>query len=82
MIGWTSKMANGLEINPETLAVEVIQRAAPNNEFLTDPHTQDRFLTENWYPKLSDRSDSEAWQKAGAQDMRARIKQKIDDILY
>ena len=82
MIGWTSKMANGLEINPETLAVEVIQRAAPNNEFLTDPHTQDRFLTENWYPKLSDRSDSEAWQKAGAQDMRARIKQKIDDILH
>ena len=82
LIGWTSKMANGLDVNAETLAVEVIQRAAPDNEFLTDPHTQDRFLTESWYPKLSDRSDSEAWQKAGSHDMRVRIKQKIHDVLH
>ena len=82
MIGWTSDKANGLEITPEILVVDVIQRAALNNEFLTDPHTQNRFLTEKRYPKLSNRSDSEAWQKAGAQDMRAWIKQKIDDILH
>jgi len=81
LIGWISKMANGISVNSETLALEVIQRAVPQNDFLTDPHTQDRFLTENWYPNLSERSDAEAWQESGGLDMQARIKQKIRDIL-
>jgi trimethylamine--corrinoid protein Co-methyltransferase len=63
------------------LALPVIQRAVPNNNFLTDSHTQGRFLTENWYPNLSERSDAEAWQEAGALDMQARVKQKLRDIL-
>ena len=47
MIGWVSKMANGVNVDDDTLALELIQRAAPTNDFLTDPHTQERFLTEN-----------------------------------
>ena len=81
MIGWVSKMANGVNVDDDTLALEVIQRAAPTNEFLTDPHTQERFLTENWYPKLSERSDADAWREAGALDMQARVKQRIHDVL-
>ena len=81
LIGWVSKMANGIIVNSETLALEVIQRAVPENDFLTDPHTQARFLTENWYPNLSERSDAEAWLESGGLDMQARIKQKIRDIL-
>ena len=81
LIGWVSKMANGISVNSETLALEVIQRAVPENDFLTDPHTQARFLTENWYPNLSERSDAEAWLESGGLDMQARIKQKIRDIL-
>ena len=81
LIGWISKMANGISVNSETLALEVIQRAVPKNDFLTDPHTQARFLTENWYPNLSERSDAEAWLESGGLDMQARIKQKIRDIL-
>ena len=81
LIGWISKMANGIIVNSETLALEVIQRAVPENDFLTDPHTQARFLTENWYPNLSERSDAEAWLESGGLDMQARIKQKIRDIL-
>jgi trimethylamine--corrinoid protein Co-methyltransferase len=74
-------MANGVRVNADTLALEVIQRAAPNNDYLTDPHTQARFLTENWYPNLSERSDAEAWRDAGGLDMQARVKQKLRDIL-
>jgi len=81
MIGWSTKMSTGVEVSAETLAVEVMERAIPGNDFLTDPHTQARFLTENWYPNLSDRSDAEAWMESGGQDMKARVKQKIRDIL-
>ncbi len=81
MIGWTSKMANGLKVDSETLAVEVIQRAAPGNEYLTDQHTQDRFLTESWYPNLCERSDADAWLETGGQDMQQRIRQRLTELL-
>ncbi|MFT5598739.1 MAG: trimethylamine--corrinoid protein Co-methyltransferase [Gammaproteobacteria bacterium] len=81
LVGWTNKMAAGIEVNAETLAVEVVKRAAPDNDFLTDAHTQERFLTENWYPNLFERSDADAWQQAGAADMSARIRSRLADIL-
>ena len=81
MIGWSAKMAGGIAFNSETIAVEVIQRAATSNEFLTDPHTQDRYLTENWYPSLSERSDAEAWLESGGLDMQQRIRQRIAELI-
>ncbi len=81
MIGWSSKMAFGFDVDVESLAVEVIQRAAPTNAFLTDLHTRDRYLTENWYPNLSERSDAEAWMESGSQDMQARIRQRLAELV-
>ncbi len=81
LIGWTSKMAHGVAVDVESLAVDVVQRAAPANEFLTDPHTQERYLTENWFPNLFERSDAEAWVESGSQDMQQRVRHRIMDLL-
>ncbi len=81
MIGWTMKMANGIKVDAETLAVEVIQRAAATNDFLTDSHTRNRYLTESWYPTLCERSDAEAWAEAGGHDMQERIRQRLAELL-
>jgi len=81
MIGWTSKFANGLTVDNDSLAVEVIERAAPMNEFLTDSHTRDRYLSESWYPGISERSDAEAWLEAGGNDMQQRVRQRIRELI-
>jgi len=81
LIGWSSKMATGVEVTAESIALEVVKRAAANNDYLTDEHTQQRFMTENWYPGLCERSDADAWLEAGAQDMTARINQRLHEIL-
>jgi trimethylamine---corrinoid protein Co-methyltransferase len=81
MVGWSSKMASGVEVNADTIALEVVKRAVANNDFLTDEHTQERFMTENWYPGLCERSDADAWLEAGAVDMTARVNQRLRDIL-
>ena len=81
LIGWSSKMANGVTVNKTNLAVEVIQRSAPTNAFLTDSHTQDRYLTENWYPNLCERSDADAWLETGGADMQQRTRQRIEELL-
>jgi|TARA_B110000971_G_scaffold142234_1_gene145408 trimethylamine--corrinoid protein Co-methyltransferase len=81
LIGWSSKMATGVEVTVDSIAAEVVLRSAKNNDFLTDQHTQDRFMTENWYPGLCERSDADAWLEAGAQDMTERVNQRIREIL-
>ncbi len=81
LVGWSSRMAGGITVNPEEIALDVIKQAAPNNSFLTSTHTQDRFLTENWFPDLSERSDADAWMERGSVDMRKRIRQKLADLL-
>ncbi len=81
LVGWANQMAAGVVVDPDTVAIEVVRRAAPDNAFLTDQHTQDRYLTENWFPSLYERSDVDAWLERGSVDMRARIAQKLDEIL-
>jgi len=81
LVGWSSQMANGIKVDVDEIAVEVVKQAAPNNGFLTAQHTQDRFLTENWFPNLFERSDADAWLERGGVDMRARIRQRISDLL-
>ncbi len=81
LVGWSNQMAAGVDVNQETVCVEAIKRAVANNDFLTDPHTQDRFLTESWYPDLLERSDAQAWLEAGSSDLRARIRDKISSLL-
>ena len=81
LIGWSNKMATGVEVSADSIAAEVVARAAKDNAYLTDPHTQERFMTENWYPGLCERSDADAWLEAGGQDMTARVNQRIRDLL-
>ena len=81
LVGWSNQMAAGVDVSQETVCLEAIKRAVANNDFLTDPHTQSRFLTESWYPELLERSDAEAWQEAGGSDLRARIREKINFLI-
>ncbi len=81
LAGWATRMAGGITADADAIAVEVVKRAAPDNSFLTDQHTQDRYLTENWFPNLCERSDADAWLERGSADMRARVRQKLTDIL-
>ena len=80
-IGWSNKMATGVEVSSDTIATEVVERSARTNEYLTDIHTQERFMTENWYPGLSERSDADAWIDEGGRDMTERVNQRIRDLL-
>ena len=81
LVGWSNKMAAGVEVSADSIAAEVVRRAVANNDYLTDEHTQARFMTENWYPGLCERSDADAWLEAGAVDMTARVNQRLRDLL-
>ncbi|WP_299848734.1 trimethylamine methyltransferase family protein [uncultured Roseovarius sp.] len=81
LVGWTNQMAAGCATDADSIAYDVVKRAAPDNSFLTDCHTQDRYLKENWYPSLFERSDADAWLEKGSVDLRGRIRAKLSELL-
>jgi len=72
---------NGVEVNDNTLALKVIDRCKSSSTFLTDDHTLENFKTAQWYPKLMDRQNYPAWEKAGSLTMEERLRAEVKQIL-
>ena len=79
-IGQIRRMMEGIQVDREHLAVDVIKRVAPGGHFLGDDHTFAHFR-ENWAPDLTDRKTYETWQSEGATSMGQRCKTKIERLL-
>jgi len=80
IISWLKASMRGLEINEETLALDVIHEHALNGDFLGAEHTR-RHVREDWQPRLVDRHNYEQWMASGGTSMRERARAKIDEIL-
>jgi trimethylamine--corrinoid protein Co-methyltransferase len=57
----------GIEITPETLALDTIHKVGPRGGYLEAEHTA-RHYREVWYPRILDRSAHHNWEEAGSQD--------------
>jgi trimethylamine--corrinoid protein Co-methyltransferase len=80
IISWLKASMRGLEINEETLALDVIHEHALSGDFLGAEHTL-RHVREDWQPRLVDRHNHEQWEAGGKTSMRERARSRIDEIL-
>jgi trimethylamine--corrinoid protein Co-methyltransferase len=80
-IGYARRITRGIEVNEDTLAVDVINKVGPNNHYLREPHTRRYFKSEFWYPKLHDRRNYEEWDMMGRATMKDRTVDRVRDIL-
>lgn len=70
-----------IEVNEDTLALEVIKAVGPAGNFLSQKHTLKHMRDEISTTKLIDRKMRETWEKAGAKDMPQRAREMARDIL-
>lgn len=68
IIGGCLRALRGVEINQDTLAVDVIAAVGPEGNFLGEAHTIDYMRTESFFPRVSDRRSYQAWHSAGGKD--------------
>ena len=68
IIGGCLRALRGVEINEDTLAVDIIASVGPGGNFLGEAHTIKYMRTEAFFPKVSDRRSYQAWQAAGGKD--------------
>ncbi len=80
LIGYVKRLLAPMEVNDETLALDVIDQLGPQGDFLTAEHTR-RHYKEDWYPKLIDRRPYEAWKAAGGKTLRERAREKALQLL-
>jgi len=79
--GMALRLIRGIDVNDQTLAVDVIRRVGVGGHYLADKHTMEWFKKELFTPSdLVDRQDLKLWKKQGSKDsfQRARgIAQRI-----
>lgn len=71
---------NGVTLDAETLALDVIHAAGPGGDFLTHRHTLKHFR-ELWPPVLISRQRFEDWTAAGSKRMADRARDKTRSII-
>jgi trimethylamine--corrinoid protein Co-methyltransferase len=80
LIAYTKHFMRGLEINEDTLALDLIEQIGPDGDYLSTEHTLKHYR-EDWYPKLFDRNNYDTWQRKGAKTLRQRAREKALKIL-
>jgi len=80
-IGYAKRVLRGVEVTPETLALDWIDRIGPGGNFLSTEHTLRHFKKAFWYPRLFDRQTREGWEESGRQGMVDRVQARLDRLL-
>lgn len=82
IIGMACKVLKGIDVDPEHLALEVIDAVGPGGNFMTHAHTLKHMRTE-YYPGngVSDRKSRTKWEQEGKPDARERARKMAKKIL-
>ncbi len=80
LIGWLMRYLRKMEINAETLALDLIHEVGPDGSFLDEDHTFNH-VREEWQPALFDRLDYHRWADQGGRTMKERANVKVREIL-
>src|SRR5450830_341045 len=71
----------GVEVTPETLAVDTIRQVGPGGDFLSSRHTAKHVRTAQWRPTIINRQGYVRWQEEGGLDLREKARRKALKLL-
>jgi trimethylamine--corrinoid protein Co-methyltransferase len=78
--GMVQRIARGVEVNDETLAVDVIREVGPGGHFLSHKHTL-KWVRDAFMPQLFDRKSEVTWIKAGKKQIYEIARERAKQIL-
>lgn len=80
IIAMTRKVLEGIPVNDETLAVDVIRKVGARNHFLAEEHTY-RNMRSLSAPRHLDRRMRQFWEEKGSRDLNTVCAEKAREIL-
>lgn len=80
LVSWIKEALMPVEINDETLALDLIEKVGPDGQFTDSDHTLAHFR-DRWYPTLIERSNYNGWKNKGGEDLGHRATAKVEQLL-
>jgi trimethylamine--corrinoid protein Co-methyltransferase len=74
-------MAKGIEVDDDTLALDVIHKVGIAKDYLGQRHTLEHFKTEHFIPIVTDRSSFDTWVAKGSKTLVDRAGDEVRRIL-
>lgn len=81
LVGEAKRFLNGIEVDEEHLAEEVIREVGPGGNYLAEEHTMEFFRDEVWFARLANRENYETWTENGSKDMTQRAQDQLLHLL-
>ncbi len=81
IIDYVKRMMRGIEVSPETIMLDLIEKIGPGGQFLAERETASLCRQEIWMPKVFDRNPYAAWQEMGGKSTAEITQEKLQDIL-
>ncbi|MGC8874538.1 MAG: trimethylamine methyltransferase family protein [Chloroflexia bacterium] len=80
IVSWIRHALQEVEVNEETLAIDLVVQKGPDGDYLKEPHTRKHFR-EHWYPHLLDREPYGQWAARGGKTLAQRAAERVEEIL-
>ncbi|RLC95180.1 MAG: trimethylamine methyltransferase [Chloroflexi bacterium] len=81
ILGMVMRAVDGIEVNDDTLAFDLIKQVGPGGNFVSARHTRRFMRSEHYVPTLSDRDSREDWENRGGKNAWERAAEKAADII-
>jgi trimethylamine--corrinoid protein Co-methyltransferase len=72
ILGMCDRVLEGIEVNDDTLAVELLIEKGPGEDFLAEPHTVEHMRREFFVPRLANRERREGFAPSESAMARAK----------
>jgi len=81
ILGMVMRAVEGIRVNEETLAFDLIKQVGPGGHFVATKHTRRFMRSEHYQPQLSDRSSRERWEAEGKKAAWQRAAEVVKHLL-
>ncbi len=80
VFGMVTRLVRGVEVDRETLAVDLIKKLGFRGDYLFEPHTR-AHVRELWQARLGETGTYESWKNAGSPRLEDKARAVADGIL-
>jgi len=81
ILGMVMRAVEGIRIDNDTLAFDLIKQVGPGGNFVTAKHTRRFMRSEHYQPSLSDRDSWEEWKTKGGKTTWERAAEEVKEII-
>jgi len=81
ILGMVMRAVEGIKVNEDTLAFDLIKQVGPGGNFIAAKHTRRFMRNEHYQPSLSDRHSREEWEAKGRKSTWERASEQVIEII-